>query len=229
VNVIIIFAGIAFVTGVSVPAWFRRALLIIIRPYILITYVPFLLPLGRVSMELAALITSGVLFVALELLLWHIHISLVDAVRIASSLAGIVLGFGFVSTFLLVYLLSPLLKIVSDIFRYAGDADYREEIQSRMVEKVRAIGSLRDRRVFLVGHSLGSVIALNSLLRSDSPWSDAKQIILVTMGSPLNRLFHRFSPSGAPIRRAWPPTSPDNKESYVGSTYTGRLIQLEHG
>ncbi len=49
VNVIIIFAGIAFVTGVSVPAWFRRALLIIIRPYILITYVPFLLPLGRAA------------------------------------------------------------------------------------------------------------------------------------------------------------------------------------
>ncbi len=115
-------------------------------------------------------------------------------VRIASSLAGIVLGFGFVSTFVLVYLLSPLLKIVSDIFRYAGDADYREEIQSRMVEEVRAIGSLRDRRVFLVGHSLGSVIALNSLLRSDSPWSDAKQIVLVTMGSPLKRLFHRFFP-----------------------------------
>lgn len=194
VNVIIIFAGIAFVTGVSVPAWFRRALLIIIRPYILITYAPFLLPLGRVSMELAAIITSGVLFVALALPLWHVHISLVDVVRMASSLAGIVLGFGFVSTFLLVYLLSPLLKIVSDIFRYAGDADYREEIQSRMVEKVRAIGSLRDRRVFLVGHSLGSVIALNSLLRSDSPWSEAKQIVLVTMGSPLERLFHRFFP-----------------------------------
>jgi len=196
VNVIIIFAGIAFVTGVSVPAWFRRALLIIIRPYILITYVPFLLPLGRVSMELAAIITSSVLFVALALapLLWHVHISLVDAVRITSSLAGIILGFGFVSTFLLVYLLSPLLKIVSDIFRYAGDADYREEIQSRMVEKVRAIGSLRDRRVFLVGHSLGSVIALNSLLRSDSPWSEAKQIVLVTMGSPLKRLFNRFFP-----------------------------------
>lgn len=90
-------------------------------------------------------------------------------------------------------LAAPALKVLADIFRYIGDTEYRRLIHEGVRSKVReAVGEVEDLDVVLAGHSLGSVIALDALRARPSPFEGAASIHLVTGGSPLRRLFHRF-------------------------------------
>lgn len=54
------------------------------------------------------------------------------------------------------------------------------------------------RAVYLVGHSLGSVIAVDALMGPASPFSGARALTLITLGSPLYRCFARFFSCAVP-------------------------------
>jgi hypothetical protein len=89
-------------------------------------------------------------------------------------------------------------KLARDIFNYIGDARHRAIIQDglrRNVEEQCGHGAeiSRGAHLILVGHSLGSVIALDSLCNS-SLWARFASISLVTCGSPIHRCFQRFFP-----------------------------------
>ncbi len=85
----------------------------------------------------------------------------------------------------------PLLKVMLDIFRYVGEPDYRDHLQHELDSQ---LASTRDTAITICAHSLGSVIALDSLLNS-AYWSQTHSVTLVTMGSPLRRCFFRFFPN----------------------------------
>ncbi len=86
-------------------------------------------------------------------------------------------------------LAAPLLKVFSDIVRYAGDPDYQRDLHA---EAARGIGKeIRPgARVVFITHSLGTVI-VSDLLRSGVVPADC-DVFLVTAGSPLKRFFHCF-------------------------------------
>lgn len=87
--------------------------------------------------------------------------------------------------------LAPIFKVLSDILRYIGDPVYRAAIQ-KGVDDCFYSGALHRADVYLVGHSLGSVIAVHALIRKNSPFDGAGRITLITLGSPLYRFFARF-------------------------------------
>jgi len=82
-------------------------------------------------------------------------------------------------------------KVLLDIGLYVGSST-RQKIQS---EFGCFIGCrARDAtNVWIVAHSLGSVIALDSLLNRPE-WTKQHDVVLITCGSPIRRLFVRFFP-----------------------------------
>jgi hypothetical protein len=87
-------------------------------------------------------------------------------------------------------LLGPSLKVLLDIFRYIGEPGYRDTLQKELDE---VLDSSQDASIIIVAHSLGSVIAVDSLLNS-GVWNNRHSVVLITMGSPLRRFFFRFFP-----------------------------------
>jgi hypothetical protein len=65
---------------------------------------------------------------------------------------------------------------------------------SGLDERLFGLKHRPDGIVMLVGHSLGSVIAADYLRVNAQRLSSASNVILVTLGSPLARLLHRFFP-----------------------------------
>ena len=90
---------------------------------------------------------------------------------------------------------APILKILLDIFRYVGGDSYRKNIQLHLdsIIRVLSIDSGAGKSVVILSHSLGTVIALNSLLSSEE-WAQDARITLITLGSPIRRFFMRFFP-----------------------------------
>jgi hypothetical protein len=84
------------------------------------------------------------------------------------------------------------LKILLDIFRYIGDGSYRAATQQCVASKIS--GSGRPSEFIVVAHSLGTVIAVDSLVNS-AAWQKTDVVTLVTLGSPLRRFFFRFFPN----------------------------------
>jgi hypothetical protein len=99
--------------------------------------------------------------------------------------------------FLIWFALEPVLKVLADIFRYLGDPEYRTMIQSDLD---RCFGTLDlvGKELFLVGHSLGSVIVVDALWRGANHLARCSSITLITLGSPLRRFFWRFFRSAIP-------------------------------
>lgn len=89
-------------------------------------------------------------------------------------------------------LLGPATKILLDIFMYIGDVNYRSKIQDYFHDKVIKYGS--DTNFYIISHSLGSVIAVDSLV-NNKLWKKYSSITLLTMGSPIRRLFSTFFPN----------------------------------
>jgi hypothetical protein len=87
--------------------------------------------------------------------------------------------------------ISAPVKLARDIFNYIGDVHQRASIQEGLSGLVETLP--RGAHVILVGHSLGSVIALDSLCNS-SVWAEFAGVSFVTCGSPIFRFFQRFFP-----------------------------------
>ena len=89
------------------------------------------------------------------------------------------------------FAIAPALKVLADIFRYVGDPNYRAAIQDGIDRCFDGLG-LAGKEFYLVGHSLGSVIAVDALWRTASPLVRCSSITLITLGSPLRRFFWQF-------------------------------------
>jgi pimeloyl-ACP methyl ester carboxylesterase len=85
----------------------------------------------------------------------------------------------------------PLVKVTSDVACWIGDARYRNELRVALAEHLALLKLGAQDHLVLFAHSLGSVIAVDYLLRGTSPIT-AGRVTLVTLGSPLLRLIYRF-------------------------------------
>ena len=94
---------------------------------------------------------------------------------------------------LAVAFVGPTAKVVLDFLRYIGDSEYRSELQEALCQDLRQ--KLRtappDGDVYLLGHSLGSVILVDALTNSP-PDFGRRRVFLVTGGSPIRRWFTRY-------------------------------------
>lgn len=87
-----------------------------------------------------------------------------------------------------------ILKVVLDIVRYMGSPRYRQTLQEELDKTLEVLRPASGRRrVMICAHSLGSVIALDSLANSEA-WEREDEVYLVTLGSPIRRFFLRFFP-----------------------------------
>jgi hypothetical protein len=91
--------------------------------------------------------------------------------------------------------IAPSLKVLLDIFRYIGITTYREKIQLHLNGLIREHFAVdrASRPMFILSHSLGTVIALHSLLSSEE-WNKNARVTLITLGSPIRRFFMRYFP-----------------------------------
>jgi hypothetical protein len=105
--------------------------------------------------------------------------------------AAIAVAWALFAITILSHMLERPLKLARDVFNYIGDADQRASIQSALDARLAPITD--NAEVILIGHSLGSVIALDSLSNSLA-WSRFARVSLITAGSPIRRLFQRFFP-----------------------------------
>jgi hypothetical protein len=87
--------------------------------------------------------------------------------------------------------ISTPVKLARDIFNYIGDVQQRASIQEGLSRAMKNLPSGAD--VIVVGHSLGSVIALDSLCNS-TVWAGFAKVSFVTCGSPILRCFQTFFP-----------------------------------
>ncbi len=97
----------------------------------------------------------------------------------------------------LVMAVRPAFKVLGDIFLYLGDRNYHEALHRCLLDKLKDLGPAP--RLVIAAHSLGSVIVIDSLLDRPRQWEQFGSIELITMGSPLRRLFARFFPSAYPL------------------------------
>lgn len=87
-------------------------------------------------------------------------------------------------------------KVLLDIALYVGSPVYRTAIQDHLSRIVAAISDRSTTAIWVVAHSLGSVIALDSLVNSPA-WQSSDRVRLVTLGSPIRRFFFRFFPGAS--------------------------------
>jgi hypothetical protein len=87
-----------------------------------------------------------------------------------------------------------LFKLLADVARYIGLPEYRAVIHSALDTTMAELTQGDCDALAIVGHSLGSVIAIQQLLSNSECLGSVKRVLLLTMGSPIQRLFHRFFP-----------------------------------
>lgn len=111
-------------------------------------------------------------------------------------------GISFVGSLFIIgmgYLFASPLKFCRDVFNYVGDQTIRSAIQNHLDHQLAALPE--GTNVVILSHSLGTVIAVDSLLNSKR-WRRFPSIVLVTSGSPIRRWFQRFFPDLLFPRRA---------------------------
>ena len=186
----------------------RRAVLAVIQPLVVLGLLPFTKVLPRTLAWMGGyalvILVAGPLILAafglLELALDPLFGRAEPIPRPVENpfrwLALGVLSIGVLLAFIVglaAFLLAPSLKVLLDVFRYLGEPEYRARLQRDLDALVAGLAAPAGRRVFLVGHSLGSLIAVDSLLNG-STWRSTDLVTLVTMGSPIRRLLVRFFP-----------------------------------
>lgn len=139
------------------------------------------LPLTLLSEPLAALLGVNTADVGRHIL----HFSAVNFEGVAAILLLTILSY-------------PLLKLLADIFLWIGLPFYRDTLRSQLGRVFKDIASegSRSSRLIIVGHSLGSLVAIDYLLHESSMPTQLSgiPIALITCGSPLRRLVQSFFP-----------------------------------
>ena len=197
--------GFTLVTADSSEAFvaLRRLLTLFLRPALFAITVPLLLPWRSLTRKIFVSTPKVLVAVTFVIIVYPVFISfIVNSARaellmhalgptifkIVEALAFAVLGATFV------YALGPGLKVLLDIFRYAADEDYRKSIHDLVRETVKRTNKDHRGVFYILGHSLGSIIAIDVLLNCDV-FASTDQITLITMGSPVKRFFFRFFPN----------------------------------
>jgi hypothetical protein len=177
----------------SLAEYTRRFFLLLCSPLLAIACLPFRLDwLGIISLSIQWMLLS-LPFVLLAAVFNSSNFSAADSPLVFLEVAA---GAGALSL-ILDRIVSPLLGVIADISFYVGDGDYRHRLQDRFSLFISSL-DLKNRDVWFVGHSLGSVICVDYLLEKSTELSGCRSVNLITMGSPLRRFFNRFFPSFCP-------------------------------
>jgi hypothetical protein len=147
-----------------------------------------------------------------------------DAPGLALRRAGHLIGD---SMPLLSALLAPAaLKLtLADVQRYLGNVDgVAERIRAELRRTLLAAWAAGD-RVLLIGHSLGSVIAYDSLWQLARERDEGGRVeLLLTLGSPLATRFIRKQLQGT--NRSGAERYPDNIDRWVNVAARGEMVAL---
>jgi hypothetical protein len=173
----------------------RRYVLLLLSRLLVVVTAPLRFPLRKVFLVFAPF---AVIYLALAILPFSYN-GIIFSERLASARLPLKLGIGLLAGWaassLLAWLLSKWisgpLEVTLDIARYLCDPRCRADVQRALDERIRPIGS--DTRIVLLAHSLGSVIAVDSLINS-RVWHGRDDVVLITLGSPIRRAFVRFFP-----------------------------------
>lgn len=90
------------------------------------------------------------------------------------------------------------LKVAADVACFMGDREYQERIIKSVVTSFQQVEVSPGDRIVIVGHSLGSVIAVMAYVRTQALWPQNVNTTLITMASPLRRLLWRFFRANVP-------------------------------
>jgi hypothetical protein len=177
----------------------RRAGLLVLQPLILLLTIPMAARVGNglvtfVAGVIPMMVVSGVLNLLVSPLSGKFNFMAVSIAGTAAFLAAVAI-FGLVHIVARQMWIGGPLKVVLDIVRYMGSPNYRTTLQLAFDERIHALEAEDSgaRSVMLLAHSLGSVIALDSLINSTA-WKTTDTVYLVTLGSPIRRSFIRFFP-----------------------------------
>jgi hypothetical protein len=162
---------------------FRRLVVTILWPVFHFLAVP----VGFQVIELVGAIASVRIFLTLD---ESIH----SGAILGSLVSSVVM---IVVTLIPIWLISrvtnPVLKVLSDIARYIGLVKHRRTLQCMLAKRFEQVTADCDHLIILA-HSLGSVIAVDTMLENKKAFANLRQLDFITMGSPLRRMFHRFFP-----------------------------------
>jgi hypothetical protein len=167
----------------------------VVRRIVFTAVWPFLFLFGAIS---GAAIFLAFLAMGLAVLAYFdrqsdaFHYSTVEGVIVfvsAFSLFFLVQVGAMVSGRPIELILSPVLKIFSDVLRYVGLPEYRSRLIGEFSAVLRTKLAESD-HVIICAHSLGSVIAVDALMNLSSETGEISRLDLITMGSPLKRIFY---------------------------------------
>jgi hypothetical protein len=164
---------------------FRRLVVTILWPVLHFLAVP----VGFGLIALVAIIVSMRVFNTFEESIQNDFLA--SGVYIALRIATIVIT--LLVTWLVARLTNPVLKVLSDVVRYIGSVEHRRKLQCVLANRFNQITADCDHLIILA-HSLGSVIAVDTMLENKKVFANLRQLDFITMGSPLRRLFHGFFP-----------------------------------
>lgn len=123
-------------------------------------------------------------------------------------------------------LATPALRItLHDVHRYLADADgVGHRIRQLLIDELEAAWAAGE-RVLLIGHSLGSVIAYDSLWQQSREARSPDRVeLLMTLGSPLATRFIRRGLLGS--RRSGSDRYPANIDRWVNVSARGEMVAL---
>jgi hypothetical protein len=210
--------------------WFRQMFVLFVRPLILICFTPAI-----VSFENAAKfifsrpvlwlepIVAAVFIVIYKFISAIVNRNAHQVVVIVKLVLCVVLipVLAFLLHRVYVGFSTGPIKVILDIFRYISDAKYRLKLQELVhtkVQNLRAMSTDGSLELIIVAHSLGSVIAIDSLVNGEV-WCKKDCVTLITLGSPLRRYFFRFFP-----RLYFPPTANDSSRMIASRILAFRWI-----
>jgi hypothetical protein len=147
-----------------------------------------------------------------------------DAFRLALLRAWHLIGDSF--PWLSSRVASPALRLtLADVHRYLDDVDgVAVRIRQELIQALESAWADGD-RVLLIGHSLGSVIAYDSLWSLSRERHNAGRVeLFMSLGSPLATRFIRHGLQGAD--RPVPGRYPDNIDRWVNVAARGEMVAL---
>ncbi len=195
-----VFAAVRTRDTAPLAEWLRWLVLMVARPIVLVCLLPFAPFLwefltwgGETSKVFTWLAVTGAFAAAFGWLWGEPWVVMGNVAVGALVVAGLCLA--WFAGQLVFALFGPTLKALLDVFRYVGDGENRIALRNAFDRFIADLPSSAegDRVVAIYAHSLGTVIALDSLLRSTA-WTARDDVRLVTCGSPVRRLVMRFFP-----------------------------------
>jgi hypothetical protein len=166
----------------------RRVVLLVMWPFMHLMLLPFLIPWHAAALVAFTVVTRSCMTFRVNSITqpdyWlEILTGLGLLFIVAFLIAGAMIGAGVIA---------PQVKLLADVIRYLGLPPYRNALHDRLRRFIADIRGPESGRVLLIAHSLGSVIAIDFLSDPGCPLAPDSDISLITLGSPLGRLFARF-------------------------------------